>query len=203
MAAADTNVRPRRQAPVVTARGARGSGLARLLLPLLELLQLDRKLLLVFAASLMPACIIPVGPNWQDPPGEKNAPPFVRSPMPIGGVRTAAIAPMFSVTPGDVNVRDPLFVRWITEYPDFNGSTIIAFDDPIDPAPDGSETRRPSIFPVSCAQVNRDITTHPITAAISDRPFVQFNSPNDLLAVQTPTDLTIITWFWERACLAQ
>ena len=72
MAVADTNVRPRRQAPVVTARGVRGSGLARLLLQLLELLQLDRKLFLLLAASLTPACIIPVGPNWQDPPGERE-----------------------------------------------------------------------------------------------------------------------------------
>ena len=90
MAAADKNVRPRRQVPAVTARGARRSGLARLLLQLLELLQLDRKLLLLFAASLMPACIIPVGPNWQDPAGELSVPPHFVDSDPFEG---AAITP--------------------------------------------------------------------------------------------------------------
>src|SRR5512138_2536925 len=122
MAAADNNVRPWRQRFAATARRARPSPLARLLLLPLELFQLDRKLLLLFAASLMPACIIPVGPEWQDPSGEKNLSPQIVGWAPVigtdvvptddNGIATAK----FTITVTDPNPGDKLFFKWIANY---------------------------------------------------------------------------------------
>src|SRR6188768_803163 len=122
MAAADNNVRPWRQVPASTSRRARRSGLARLLLQLLELLQLDRKLLLLLAASLMPACIIPVGPDWQDPPGEKNLPPkIVRTEPPfIGPPVVDGKFTVFVTAPNG----DALFFKWFANFSQpFSGMT--------------------------------------------------------------------------------
>ena len=68
MTVADTNVRPAWRGNATTARRTGGSLLACLLLYFRKhLTKLDRKpLLLLLAASLTPACIIPVGPEDLD-----------------------------------------------------------------------------------------------------------------------------------------
>src|SRR5262245_24510646 len=122
MAAADNNVRPWRQVPAATSRRARRSALARLLLQLLELLQPDRKLLLLLAASLMPACIIPVGPDWQNPRGEPNQPPQIVMTTPESGSHFGAEgSAKFTIIVSDANVREPLFLKWLEDYPPFTG----------------------------------------------------------------------------------
>src|SRR5262245_26964244 len=87
MTVADTNVRPAWRPPATSAHGARPFRLARLVLEFL-LQKLDRKAALLsslLAASLMPACVIPVGPDWQDPIGVPNAPPEILDPDPDWG----------------------------------------------------------------------------------------------------------------------
>src|SRR4051812_231870 len=117
MAAADTNVRPTLRLPAATARGARRSVLARLLLLLLDLfgpLQLYRKLLLFLAVPLMPACIIPVGPEFKDPDDAPNAPPFVVSISPASGMKVVGSATgkdIFRITASDSDATDPLYVK--------------------------------------------------------------------------------------------
>ena len=106
MTAADTNVRPAWRGNATTARRTGGSLLACLLLYFRKhLTKLDRKpLLLLLAASLTPACIIPVGPEFQDPPGVANSPPYAISPDPPAGTVTANPTVVFSVTPVDADL---------------------------------------------------------------------------------------------------
>ena len=69
---------PRGARAAQSARAAGRSALARLLLFVLDhVSKLDRKLLLLLVASPMSACIIPVGPEFQDPPGVPDSPPFL------------------------------------------------------------------------------------------------------------------------------
>jgi hypothetical protein len=202
MAAADNNVRPKRQASAVTARRARPSVLARLLLSLLKPLQLDRKLLPLFVASLMPACIIPVGPEWQDPPGRRNSPPTVLSAFPMEGSTVVGLTDgnMFRVTPTDSDVGDNVFVRWLTEFPGFmQGTTMIVQTDHILPGADGTALQEVSLI-VTCLQLSANRTTHQIYAAVSDSAFVSSDNPADVLKTKSGVAPQPVVWTLEKAC---
>src|SRR3954469_22246342 len=114
----DINVRPPRRAAGQSTRAAGRSVLARLLLFVRDhIAKLDRKLLLLLVASPMAACIIPAGPEFQDPAGVPDSPPFLLGESPDEGGTITKDPPVFTVTPSDVNVRDDLFLLWLTEYP--------------------------------------------------------------------------------------
>ena len=202
MAAADTNVRPVWRGPATTARRAGGSLLARLLLYFRKhLYKLDRKpLLLLFAASLTPACIIPVGPDFQDPVGVANAPPYVVSADPVEGWHSVNPMAEFIVTPGDVNVGDPLFVKWVTDYPPFSDETHTFPPDTISAPADGSEKRPPQSFTPECGQLGKKSSTHTISVGISDRMFVSPEDPRDLFAAQDKAIVRVVNWTLERSC---
>ena len=106
----DSNVRP---APPHAQRGAAPTPVRRLAHSVL-LSKLVRVLLLV-AVSPMSACIIPAGPEFQDPPGVPDSPPFLWAASPDEGTTVVSATAMFSVTPGDYNLDDTLFVKWISE----------------------------------------------------------------------------------------
>jgi hypothetical protein len=172
--------------------------LARLLLQFFEhLLKLDRTLLLLVVAAPMSACVIPVGPEFQDPPGAPNATPSIASSDPLMGTSTVVATPHFSVTASDTNRGDTITVRWILAYPPWTDrSMVIGADDVIPPAADGRRLRRPSTLDLDCDRVPRDVstTTRFITAAISDRGFTS--------RVETPDDTipAFATWIWEQSC---
>src|SRR5262252_2775356 len=106
----DSNVRPARRLAAQSARATGRYALARLLLGI------SAKLLLLSAVtSSMPACIIPVGPQWQDPDGVPNAPPEFLSwtPSPDKIQSTTFSAPLtFTAVATDVNVADSLYTLW-------------------------------------------------------------------------------------------
>lgn len=203
MTAADTNVRPGGQRPGANAHGAGIFSLARLLLHVLQHhFKLDRKpLLLLLSASLTSACIIPVGPEFQDPPGAKNAPPFTFA-DPQEGTRTSKTMPRFTVTPADVNLGDFLFAKWITEYPPFSNETFTAKIDNMIP-PSGDAQRRPTFLEPDCTQVSKGTTTHSIAVAISDRPFVPFTKPDDLIVATDGAVPRLVHWIWDQSCPSQ
>src|SRR5436190_13153829 len=134
----DSNVRPARGVASEGARAAVRSVLARLLLFVLEQVsKLDRNLLLLLVASPMAACIIPAGPEFQDPAGAPDSPPYLWTESPDEGTTVVSGTPTFSVTPGDPNVTDKIFVKWITEFP------------PFIPSPNGTLDLRPDELPPS------------------------------------------------------
>jgi hypothetical protein len=198
MNAADTDVRSAGARGRRGAGGARPSLLARSMLRFFEhLLQLDRKLLLLAVAAPMSACVIPVGPEFQDPPGAPNSPPSIVSTDPLAGTIVTIANPHFSITVSDNDVGDDLTVRWILEYPPWSTDhSTVPVTDVIHPAGDGRPVRRPSTFDLGCEGVTRGLTTtHFISAAVSDRGFVG--------KVATPDDTTpvIATWIWVQNCL--
>src|SRR5436190_2240679 len=134
MTAPDIDVRPGRSRAAVSAGPPGFSRLARLLLfvarPLAKLDQ--RFVLLLFAASLSPACIIPVGPDFQDPPGIPNGRPVITNTDPLFGTEVLAtdvpMEAMFEITVIDSN-NDPLYVRWVADFPPLTHETR-TFDGP-------------------------------------------------------------------------
>jgi hypothetical protein len=197
----DSNVRPARRAVARAARATGRSAVARLLLSLLDhLSKLDRKLLLLLLASPISACIIPVGPEFQDPPGDPDSPPFLISESPDEGTTVVSATATFVVRPGDFNVGDTIYVKWITEFPPAvpqPSGTFFLEPDELGPSADGSFVRDASKFSPNCSQVNNAASTHHITAAISDRRFVAPAS----LTTESNVRPRLVIWTWEWNCL--
>jgi hypothetical protein len=200
MTAPDMNVRPARSGSAGNANATGASCLARLLLVIARpLSKLDRRFLpLLFAASLSPACIIPVAPEFQDPPGNPNAPPQILTPDPFWGAEestTADKAVTFTMVVTDVNVEDTLHVRVfidgtqpLNDFASFKSST-------------GQPLHASVPITVGCGQISdKTRTRHTILAAVADRDFA--DNPNDLLAVMDGGVATPIPWTLNVTCQA-
>ena len=195
----DSNVRPARRGAAQGARAAGRSALARLLLFVLDhVSKLDRNLLLLLVASPMSACIIPAGPEFQDPPGVPDSPPMLLSVLPDIGSTTTKDAPEFTVQPTDINVGDDLYVLWLTEYPPLTSSSFVSPIVKIQHSDDGTRLARSESFRPTCYQVNRALPTHQIIAAISDSPFL----PDKLLATESGMHPIQVVWTWVKSCMA-
>jgi hypothetical protein len=189
----------------VVARNVRGAGrcaVARLLLFVLdEVSKLDRKLLLLLVALPMAACIIPAGPEFQDPAGVPNSPPFLLfAASPPEGMTVVDTTPTFSVTASDLNVNDHIWIKWITEYPPYSGSTKAPEPTHISPSDDGSQLHMPDVFRPTCIQLNIALSTHKVMAAISDREFVHSDDPADLLTTMSDVPPIQVVWTWQKSC---
>lgn len=190
MKVADMDVRPAQG-------GARAQPQRAPALPLARLLLLSRhKLcLLVLLLLSMSACIIPMGPEFRDPPGEPNASPIIRSAKPdIGWV---AAQNTFEISVEDPNAEDKLFLRWIIDYPPFTlGTSMVVPTESILPLADGS----PRPFPesrnktFSCASL-RPLPRHQIMVIVSDRQFL--DDLSDLAAAQDGARTVSAAWTWE------
>jgi hypothetical protein len=192
-AAADTNVRLGRRLAVATTRGMRRLVLARLLLQVLRPIQLDRKLLLLLV-PLMPACIIPAGPEFQDPEGVANSPPEMIAVTPMIG--SAVISDMFSITVGDAN-GDQLHVRWMADYP---GTSFrwYQMDDPSSVAPAGQPRTDRFDLKATCDSLDPSLTSHTIMVVVGDRPFV--DGSDDKTQVVEGGKRVVAFWIWNVTC---
>jgi hypothetical protein len=181
----DSNVGVARRRGAANARRARPSSLARLLL------RTGVKLLLSFAAaSSMSACIIPVGPEFQDPPGAPNASPEIINANPTWGAEVSATALMgqpFQITVTDPNA-ETLYIRFIVD-----GVIVEPPQRMVSP----SELPKQLTKVVAC---NTDIHTpqsrHPVTAVVADQDFV--SGDPDLR--KSPGLTSIITWTLNLTC---
>lgn len=185
----DSNVRLARGPRAANARRARRSALARLLL------ETGVKLLLFAVASSMSACIIPVGPEFQDPPGAPNASPEIVDPDPLWGAEVTTTAQMGQAF--QIAVTDPndqlLHIRWIVDNQTRAG----------DPGPSMVE---PSEYGmrfsklVTCNDVDTRLSRHPVTAIVADQQF-ELNDSN-LYHVQNQGLSDKITWTLNLTCLS-
>ena len=76
---------------------------------------------------------------------------------PDEGTTVVSATATFTVTPGDFNVGDPIFVKWITEYPTVvpDTSRWPTTDDAFRRSADGSPIRHAVDILADCFQVNR------------------------------------------------
>ena len=190
MTAADIHVGAARPRCGASSDGGRGLTLARLLL------RSARELCVLLLALPMSACIIPVGPDFRDPDGVANTPPFIISASPIEGTSTPTA--LFEITPSDVNVRDTLFLRWVIDYPPVEGGTRIAQSDVVQPSQDGSQLTQRKSWTFSCFNV-RTPAPHRVGVFVSDREFLdEQTNPG---AVEDDAHPTFVSWTWEQNCL--
>jgi hypothetical protein len=121
--------------------------------------------------TTMNACVIPVAPQFDDP--EENFPPFVSSSDPgVGETFTPGQdedggARFITVTLGDHNLGDSLFLRWLLDYPGANpegGQLVMVATLP----PTKKTDRSPDRYAPSCSSRG----SHTLVLSVSDRKFL-------------------------------
>jgi hypothetical protein len=61
-------------------------------------------------------CVVPVAPEFKDPPKSENLPPYFVRGMPL--FESSTVAPEeFSIVVTDPNPFDKVWVRWVSDYP--------------------------------------------------------------------------------------
>lgn len=197
----DSNVRAGRRRAIETAQRARRSRLARLLLAVSSVTsQLDRKPLpLSLAVSLMSACIIPVGPEWQDPAGAPNSPPQILNPDPTQGAEvTGTTSRVFQFTVTDQNLSDDLYLRLFVG--DSPSSAHRAFITDKIPANGIQPISMPIMVTIACNDViPSSLTRHFVLAAVADRQF-QVSATAEHLLVEDDGKSDSVTWTLNLNC---
>ena len=120
----------------------------------------------------MSGCVLPVGPQFDDP--EPNFPPFIFTSDPaVGEVFTFQEGHPITVTIGDHNVGDELFMRWLVDYPNSDLNNARRADE--NSYLSGTTiTRSPPLqFSPLCASIPRGANPHRLLLSISDRPFLR------------------------------
>jgi hypothetical protein len=137
------------------------------------LLRISSRTLSRCALLLMSACVLPIGPDFQDPLSSPNYAPYFVDTLPIAGsiVTATDTVPQFRVTVQDPNVGDDLEVRWIADYPPFTANTRVIKTTPVPhaavPQPQ-DETATPNCTIDSLAK----IPSHQLYVVVADRPFL-------------------------------
>jgi hypothetical protein len=145
-------------------------------------------------AMTMSACVIPIAPQFDDP--EVNYPPFVVDSDPaIGDILTPAAAMpggapppqrVITVTLGDHNLNDVLFLRLLMDYPttDPDGGQLVAV--PAARPPSGRVDRTPfRLVPPPCSSAGAG--THRLVLSVSDREFLD-RTNGDSVSTEAPLD---------------
>jgi hypothetical protein len=149
-------------------------------------------LLLQLLLMSLPACIIPVGPEFHDPSGVPNSAPYIQSSNPErGGVWQSST---FEIRFSDSNVEDNLSVRWIIDFPPSTlGTTMILPTDKEFARSDGRIIEGRSEKTFLCDGL-RPLPTHQIMVVISDRDFDP--GPGDPINPGPGGKTAVGTWTW-------
>jgi hypothetical protein len=174
---------------------ARPARVARMLL---------RSTAIVFV-SVMSACVLPIAPEFQDPPAAANFSPVIIDSMPpIGSIVGPTSTPTtFTISITDPNLGDDLHVRWIADFPPDTGNTRTLNNPPttVSHRTDGMPINADVSQTPSC-NINSlaKIPQHQIMAIVADRPFD--DSPTaDLTKLQgTDGHSVIATWILNLDC---
>lgn len=125
--------------------------------------------------ALSTACILPVAPDFQDPPKAPNYAPLFVSFDPFAETPVLQVPLTFTVLLSDPNPQDTLHVRWVADYPPFvqSRSKLLVDGQMILP---GAVPQ--SIFPLQAPDPCKAFGSggdHRLVVIVSDRPFRKFD----------------------------
>lgn len=131
----------------------------------------------------MSACVVPIAPEFQDPPASQNfAPVFIDTIPPAGQIVSASpMVPQFTIIVEDPNVGDDLYVRWIADFPPLTDNTIVMETTMVQHAA-GNQVSVHEVppFQPNCALHHlARIPSHQIMVVVADRPFLDPGTPID------------------------
>jgi hypothetical protein len=157
---------------------------------------------LVALSLLTSACVLPVGPQFEDPPG--NAAPYLASSNPPQGAILSGSSTTIEVVLGDANQEDVLVGRWFIDYPPFDSSMTRMAEEFRLPGTGRAERSKVRFAP-SCAddQIALGLSSHRVTLSVADRPFLppEQSSP-DLRFDSVPSEGFALraTWILNLTC---
>lgn len=142
------------------------------------LLRLAFAVLAPFFLSSSLGCVVPVAPSFEDPPASPNFPPVISDSDPhLGSIVPHGLA--LNVTVTDANVRDTLYVRWVSDYPLATADSRVLTDvKTVAPSPDGKQHFTVLSYQTDCAALAPGLTTHRIEVIVSDRPLKKPDDPS-------------------------
>lgn len=165
-------------------------------------------------------CVVPVEPQFQDPPSSPNFYPYLSNADPIA--QTSSRLPPapamleFNIQVGDQNLDDTLYVRWVSDYPPYTpGISKIVVDGAdgegllLPPTSPPGEIRGIPAYKTRCEDFF-PAATHSLTVIVSDRPFLPSNQPfgGDLRynlvprnAMNQPVTYPLMTGWTIEGCL--
>ncbi len=166
----------------------------------------------LLALAWICGCVIPVSPEFTDPPVAQNYPPELLADTAQPPFLTETPLTRFSVTVTDPNVGDDLYVRWYVDYPPFSPSFTRALFAPITTIfhrADGAQQFMPIEMIVDCTRdvLSSAIPQHQIAVLVGDRDFAP--EASDLTQLKDPTMLTMLKdgshavvggWFLDKQC---
>ena len=134
----------------------------------------------ICSVSVMSACVLPIAPEFQDPPAAANFSPVITDAVPLIGMivdGTPARVPTFTVSVTDPNLGDDLHVRFLADFPPATANTrTLVKDTLIAHSTNGKPLLQDVSATPSCTTDNlAKIPQHQIMAIVADRPFD--NSP--------------------------
>ena len=152
---------------------------------------------------LASACVLPIGPQFEDPPG--NSPPYLASSNPPEGSVLPETSPIIEVVVGDANQDDKLTGRWFIDYPPFDEKVTHLVQEIRLPATGKAERGKVRFAPPKCAdgQIAPGIPSHRVTLSVGDRPFLPENqSPPALRFDSVPSEGFVLraTWILNLLC---
>ncbi len=151
---------------------------------------------------LASACVLPVAPEFEDPPG--NSSPFLASSNPTEGSVLSGTSPEIEVVVGDDNHNDTLVGRWFIDYPPFDDAVTRMVSEFRLP-PTGKAERGKVLFAPNCVehQIATGMASHRISLSVADRPFLaEEQSPPSLRLDSVPEEGFVLraTWILNLSC---
>ena len=152
--------------------------------------------------ALTASCVLPVGPKFEDPPG--NTPPYLANSNPPEGAVLTGDSLLIEALVGDTDQDDILMGRWLIDYPPFDPSLSRLAQEFRLPST-GRAERGVVRFAPSCVDhlIATGLASHRVTLSIADRPFLpQEVSPPNLQLDSAPPEGFVLraTWVFELDC---
>jgi hypothetical protein len=151
--------------------------------------------------SSMSACVVPAAPNFHDPVGAPNVPPYIVTATPPVGTfipSTTMIPPQVTVT--DQNVGDTLDYQWVIDYPPFDGNTHPADSGQVLPSANGIQQSHSVVLTRAPCGYNptQSIAVHRLQFILTDGQFDTSNSA--VLDALMDSDGFVVRANWTFSC---
>jgi len=139
-----------------------------------------RNLLLWSILTILPitACVVPVAPEFQDPPRGLNYQPYFVTTFPdLETAVTVGAKQTFTVTVADPNAGDGLSVRWARDYPPyaqaFSSVLQMQMQTPAaaNQATAGTPNQATFTLDVTCHDFDNGASSHHLVVLVSDNGF--------------------------------
>jgi hypothetical protein len=146
------------------------------------------RILVIVLTTALPACVIPLGPDFTDPPAAQNLPPHIVSANPDQGM-LVTVPTTFRVWVTDPNPGDTLYDRWYADFPPLQANTrpIVGDFPTVQPRADGAVQTFQLQAEIDCnSLLAPGIDQHTVTVVISDLaapgPTTPFDGNHEVVA---------------------